>query len=480
MEQLTGLDAAFLYCETPTMHMHVCGLLVLDTSTMPNGYSFERIRSMLIERLSEVPAMRHRLATVPFNLGRPFWVDDSEFDLGRHLFHVDLAPPGGERRLADLVGTIASHPLDRNHPLWEVWVIEGVADGRLAIVVKMRHSTIDGVSGANLLGHFFDLQPEPPLRSKPEEFEAQDPPPPLELLGRILLQRLAEPLDIFTILPKTAFRLGSTIFRLARKADRRSPMAKPFMAPRTSFNASVTSERCVAFTDVSLDDVKAVKAAFGVTVNDVVTAIMGGALRCYLEDHDELPETSLIAAEPVSVHDQMGDSDGATQVSVMFATLATNVEDPVERLRIVAAANIKAKELYRLVGADILVQWAQHFWLNAFALGSRLYSGLHLADHHRVVYNLILSNVPGPPVPLYCAGARLVGIFPLGPITDGAGLNVTVLSDEDRVGFGIVSCPELVPHVWELADAIPGALAELVKEASSRTQILEPESGVVV
>ncbi len=479
MEQLGGLDAAFLYCETPTMHMHVCGLLILDTSTMPQRYSFERIRSMLIEHLSEVPAMHHKLAPVPFNLGRPFWVDDNEFDIERHIFRVHLPTPGGERSLADLVGKIASLPLDRARPLWEVWVIEGVGDERLAIVVKMHHSTIDGVSGANLLGHFFDLQPEPPPQSKTDDWKAQRQLVPLELLVRVLFQRLAEPAEIFMILPKTVFRLGSTVLRLARKADPRSPMAKPFTAPRTSFNATVTSERCVAFTDVPLGDVKAVKAAFGVTVNDVVTAVMGGALRRYLKDRDELPEASLIAAEPVSVHNQTSDSVGVTQLSVMFATLATNVEDPVERLRIIAAANIKAKEFHRLVGADILMQWAEHFWPNAFALGSRLYSDLHLADHHRVVHNLILSNVPGPPVPLYFAGARLVGIYPLGPITDGAGLNVTVLSDEDRVGFGIVSCPDLLPRVWEIADAIPGALAELVKEAS-RAQKLELPRKVLV
>ena len=208
------------------------------------------------------------------------------------------------------------------------------------------------------------------------------------------------------------------------------------------------------------------KDAFKVTVNDVVTAMVGGALRHYLEDRGELPDRSLLAATPVSVHDQTTERGGVTKLSVMFSTLATDEKDPAERLRAIASANTRAKEIQKMVGADTLMRWAEHFWLNAFALGARLYSTLHIADHHRVVHNLILSNVPGPPVPLYMAGARLVGLYPLGPITDGAGLNVTVLSEEDRVGFGFITCPDLVPRVWDLADAIPGALDELLEAAT--------------
>jgi WS/DGAT/MGAT family acyltransferase len=202
-----------------------------------------------------------------------------------------------------------------------------------------------------------------------------------------------------------------------------------------------------------------------VTVNDVVTAVVGGALRQYLEDLGELPDRTLLAAAPVSVHDQTSGHAGATKLSVMFSTLATDDKDPVERLRTIASANSRAKEIHKMVGADTFMRWAEHFWLNAFGLGARLYSTTHLADHHRVVHNLILSNVPGPPVAMYLAGARLVGLYPLGPITDGAGLNVTVVSDEDRVGFGIITCPDLVPRVWDLADAVPVALRELVQAA---------------
>jgi diacylglycerol O-acyltransferase len=466
MEQLGGLDATFLYCETPTMHLHVCGLLILDPSTMPSGYSYDRIRSMAYERLPKIPSVRQKLARAPFNLGRPFWVDDPDLDIDRHLHRVVLEPPGDERSLAHVVGDIASWSLRRDLPLWELWVIEGLADGRVAILVKMHHSTIDGVSGANMLGHLLDLEPEPSApSSSSDEWRARPPPSPFELLGRAVAARLAEPVELARLVPATAFRLATTLWRLGRQGDKATPTTMPFTAPRTLFNATITARRSVAFTDVALADIKKVKDAFGVTVNDVVTAVVGGSLRHYLEDRGELPERPLLAAAPVSVHDQTAERGGTTKVSVMFSTLATDEKDPLERLRTIASANKRAKEIHQMVGADTLMRWAEHFWLNAFSLGARLYSTLHVADHHRVVHNLILSNVPGPPVPLYMAGARLVGLYPLGPITDGAGLNVTVLSQEDRVGFGFITCPELVPQVWDLADAVPEALGELVEAA---------------
>ena len=469
MEQLGGLDAAFLYCETPTMHLHVCGLLLLDPSTILSGYSYEHVRSVLVERLPTIPSVRQRLAPAPFNLSRPFWIEDPHPDLDRHLHRVVLEAPGDDRELAALVGDIASRQLPRDRPLWDLWVIEGLAGGQVAVLVKMHHSTIDGVSGANIMGHLLDLEPAPAPRARTERHRTPPrSPPAVALLARGLATRLAAPWELARLVPDTAVRLATTLWRLERQVDRGGPVAKPFSAPRTSFNATVTARRSVAFTAIPLAEVKKVKEAFGVTVNDVVTAVVGGALRRYLEDRGELPERSLLAAAPVSIHDQSVERAGTTQVSVMFSTLATDEKDPAARLGAIASANARAKEIHKMVGADTLVRWAEHFWPNAFGLGARLYSSLHAADHHRVVHNLILSNIPGPPVPLYLGGARLVGFYPLGPITDGAGLNITVLSQEDRVGFGILTCPDLVPRVWDLADAISGALAELSDVAAHR------------
>jgi diacylglycerol O-acyltransferase / wax synthase len=342
-------------------------------------------------------------------------------------------------------------------------IIEGLPEDRIALLVKMHHSTVDGVTGANIIGDLFDLEPEVPEQPRIAPLPPSPAPNSLWLLEQALRARLFEPWQLARLVPATAVRIGEAAWRSLVRHEAGPSPTLPFTAPRTSFNAAVSDQRTVAFTDVTLSEVKAVKDALGVTVNDIVTAIVGAALRQYLADRRELPAHTLIAAEPVSVHGKSAAADGTTQVSVMFTSLGTDVEDPVERLHKVAEANRTAKEVHALVGADTILEWAQHFWPNAVGLGARLYSRLHLADHHPVVHNLILSNVPGPPMPLYLAGSRLVGIYPLGPVMDGAGLNVTALSQEDRIGFGIVACAQLVPDVWQIAEAIPQALTELAK-----------------
>jgi WS/DGAT/MGAT family acyltransferase len=250
-----------------------------------------------------------------------------------------------------------------------------------------------------------------------------------------------------------------------RRGGGAAGMPAPFRAPRTSFNATVTAHRTVAFTQVTLDDVKTIKNAFGVKVNDVVIAICSGALRSYLADRDELPDRSLIAAIPISVHDRSDGVEGTTKVSMMFSSLASDIDDPGERLRHIAETNEGAKEDHELVGANLLQNWAEHAAPNTFSLAARMYSSLRLADRHPVVHNLVISNVPGPPIPLYFNGAKLVALHPLGPVMDGAGLNVTVLSNMDAIGFGFIACRELMPKLWDLSDAIPAAVAELIEAA---------------
>jgi diacylglycerol O-acyltransferase / wax synthase len=477
MEQLGGLDAAFLYFETPTMHMHVCGLLVLDPSTMRGGYSFETVKKLMLERLPLMPPMRRKLAPVPFNLGRPYWIADADFDIDYHLRRIGLPSPGGDRELAELAGDIASRPLDRSRPLWEMWVIEGLANGHVAIFAKMHHSTIDGISGANMMVYLFDLEPAPsnPPASN-DDWRPERRPSELQMLGKGTLDTLARPFRIAGLLPSTVVRVGTLLWNTGRRRGSGINSATPFTAPRTSFNAAVTAHRTVAFTEVPLEEVKKVKEAFDVKVNDVITAVVSGALRGYLSRRHELPDKSLISAVPVSVHDEAADRQGATKISLMFSSLASDVADPVERLHVIARANAQAKEFHKMVGADTLMQWAEHAAPNTFSLAARLYSSLRFADRHPVVHNLIISNVPGPPVPLYMAGARLVGLYPLGPIMDGAGMNITVLSNEDRIGFGLIACRELVGDLWELADSLTDSLAELVKEADQAASEVRPDT----
>ena len=463
MEQMGGLDAAFLYFETPTMHMHVCGLIVLDPSTMPGGYSFAAVRDHIQSRGSRISGFRRTLAQVPLNLSRPYWVEYADFDIDYHVRRFAVPSPGGPKELAEIVGDIASRPLDRSRPLWEMHVVEGLVDGNVALVAKVHHATVDGVSGSNLLYHLFDLEPEPTSPSTPADpWEPERKPSDLGLLTRGVVDVVKRPLGVAKLTPSTLLRVGNILWSSRRNGGR---SATPFTAPRTSFNATLTPHRTVAYTNVKLDDVKRVKTAFDVKVNDVVTAVVGGALRRYLADRDELPERPLIAAVPVSVHAQTADRQGTTKVSFMFSDLGTELEDPVERLRTIAAANASAKEINSMVGANTLMEWADYAAPNTFSLAARLYSSLRFAERHPVVHNLVLSNVPGPPFPLYLRGARLLGLYPLGPIMDGAGLNATVLSHEDRIGFGFIACRELMPQLWDLADAVADALQELVVAA---------------
>jgi len=273
---------------------------------------------------------------------------------------------------------------------------------------------------------------------------------------------VSRPIGVAKLIPGTLVGAGKL---LLTRRNRGGGMPAPFTAPRTSFNATLTPHRIVSFVNVALDDVKTIKNAFGVKVNDVVIAVASTALRKYLEARGELPERSLIAAIPVSVHDRTEDKEGTTKVSFMFSSLASDVDDPAERLLAIAETNEGAKKDHDLVGASFLQDWAEHAAPNTFSLAARVYSSMRLSERHPVVHNLIISNVPGPPIPLYFNGAKLVGLYPLGPIMDGAGLNLTVLSNMDSVGFGFISCRELMPDLWDLAEAVPDALADLVAAA---------------
>ncbi|MFY9588940.1 MAG: wax ester/triacylglycerol synthase family O-acyltransferase [Actinomycetota bacterium] len=465
MERLSGIDAAFLYFETPNMHMHVVATIVFDPSTTPGGYSFDKVKAMIESRLHLAKPLRRKLAPTPFNLHHPVWVEDEDFDLDYHVRRIGCPSPGSEEQLAEIAADIASRPLDRARPLWEVWIVEGLENGHTAAVAKMHHCTIDGVSGANMMVHFFDLEPEGTDRPEPpEDWHAEHRPSDLELLGRALLAKTQRPWQWITVVPKTL--VAVTNFILAKRRTGIG-MPAPLRAPRTSFNVTITPHRKIAFTHLPLDDVKAVKRAFGTTVNDVVLAICAGALRRYLEARQEMPDKSLIAVVPVSVRVDAENDEGSNRVSAMFSSLATDIDDPVERLAQIHEANKGAKEEHKAIGADMLTQWGELAAPTTFSLAARVYAGLRLAERHPVVHNLVISNVPGPNFPLYFAGSKLVAMYPLGPIFDGAALNITVVSYMDQLFVGLIGCREVV-DLWAIAGHIPEAFAELSKAAVAR------------
>ena len=468
MERLSGLDAAFLYLETPSNHMHVCATMVLDPSTVPDGYSFDKFKEMIRGRLHLVKQFRRRLVTVPFQMHHPIWIEDPDFDLDNHVRRLAAPAPGGERELAEIAGEVASRPLDRSRPLWEMWIVEGLENDAVGVVAKMHHSTIDGVSGANMMVHLFDMErdaapPEPPE----EEWQPEHKPSDFELVGYAMQSRAKRPLQVLGVIPPT-IRSVVNVAR-GRIGGGTSQAGTPFTAPNTSFNGAITPYRKVAFSNVPLDEVKMVKNAFGTTVNDVVLALCSGALRRYLEAHGQHLDKPLMATCPVSVR---GDDDskqmGSNQVSAMFTSLASDIDDPVERLLAIHESTKDAKEEHKAVGADTLVNLGEFAAPNLFGLAARLYSNMKLADRHRPVHNLVISNVPGPPFPLYFGGARLVAMNPLGPIFEGTGINITVLSYLDLMGFGFMADRELVPDVWDLAAGVNEALEELKKAADAK------------
>ncbi|MBV8950562.1 MAG: wax ester/triacylglycerol synthase family O-acyltransferase, partial [Actinobacteria bacterium] len=270
MKRLSGMDAAFLYIETPSMHMHVVGTLVLDPSTMPGGYSFDAFRELLRSRLHLLPPFRRRLVPVPFNLGHPFWIEDPDFDLDAHLVRVAAPAPGGMRELAEIVGSIASRPLDRSRPLWEMWVVEGLEHGFVGVVAKLHHSSIDGVSGADLMVNLFDLTPETAPMEPEAEWKPEQPPSTLRLMGEAAAYQMRQPMGVATTVWKTGQGLLRT--RLQRRQEPESDAPPRAGAPSTPFNAAITPHRSVAYGRVSLDDVKVAKNATGTKVNDIVLA----------------------------------------------------------------------------------------------------------------------------------------------------------------------------------------------------------------
>ncbi|WP_319446352.1 MULTISPECIES: wax ester/triacylglycerol synthase family O-acyltransferase [unclassified Mycobacterium] len=459
MQRLSGLDASFLYLETASQPLHVCSILEIDTSTIPGGYTFATLRDALGVRIKAMPEFREKLADNRLNLDHPVWVEDKDFDVDRHLHRIGLPSPGGRAELAEICGHIASLNLDRSRPLWEMWVIEGVAGtdahdgGRLAVMTKVHHAGVDGVTGANLMSQLCTTEADAP---PPDPVDGVGGGSNLEIAVSGAVKFVTRPLKLANVLPSTL----STVVDTVKRARSGLSMAAPFAAPKTAFNATVTGHRNVAFAQLDLEDIKTVKNHFGVKVNDVVMALVSGVLRRFLLDRDELPDSSLVAMVPVSVHDK-SDRPGRNQVSGMFSKLNTNVEDPAARLKAIADANSVAKQHSAAIGATLLQDWSQFAAPAVFGVAMRVYARSSLTSA-LPVHNLVVSNVPGPQIPLYFLGAEVKAMYPLGPIFHGSGLNITVMSLSGTLDVGLISCPELLPDLWDMADDFRVALDELL------------------
>lgn len=459
MQRLSGLDASFLYLETAAQPLHVCSILELDTASMPGGYTFDRLREALSLRIKAMPEFREKLADSRFNLDHPVWVEDKDFDVDRHLHRIGLPSPGGRNELGEICGHIASLPLDRARPLWEMWVIENVAGtdaqngGRIAVMTKVHHAGVDGVTGANLMSKLCTTEPDAP---PPDPVDGAGDASSLEIAVSGAVRFAGRPLQLANMVPSTLSSVVDTV----KRARSGLTMAAPFAAPQTPFNANVTGHRNVAFAQLDLDEIKTVKNHFGVKLNDVVMALVSGVLRKFLLDREELPENTLVAMVPVSVHGK-SDRPGRNQVSGMFSKLETSIEDPAERLEVIAEGNSVAKEHSSGISATLLQDWSQFAAPAVFGVAMRVYASSRLSGA-RPVHNLVVSNVPGPQMPLFMLGCEVEAMYPLGPIFHGSALNITVMSLNGKLDVGIVSCPELLPDLWNMADDFQPALDELL------------------
>ena len=488
MKQLSGLDNSFLVMEAGGQLGHVGSLSLFAAATLSGVPFIDALRRTIESRLHLLPPYRRRLVEVPLDLDRPYWIEDPDFDLDFHIRHIAVPPPGDDQVLSELVSRIHSRPLDRARPLWEMYVIEGIANGRVGLYTKIHHCTIDGVSGAEMMQVLLDRDASGDAVPAPERRWRPDPIPGAGfMLARGVMGLLLQPGRVARIGYRTARGLWESNEALGAVARTlgldRLPLAGGLLrrrgpevdadpipqtpAPRTPFNRAITPHRRFAFFSLPLDAFRHVKRAFDTTLNDVVMAVSGSALRRYLEAAGALPEDPLVAMVPVSVRDPKQRREYSNRVTSVLAELATDETDPVARLGRIHEAMQAAKRMQRAVPATLLTDWTEVATPALLAQAARIAARTKIMNRLNPPFNVIISNVPGPREALYCGGARMETYYPVSAVADGQGLNITVMSYRDHLDFGLIACRELVPDVWRFRDLFGEALEELVK-ASER------------
>jgi WS/DGAT/MGAT family acyltransferase len=459
--------------ETRSVFGHVGSVCILDPSTANGKFTLDHLTNAIAERLPLVPLFRRRLVEVPLGLDKAYWIDDPDFDVEFHVRELALPKPGSDRQLSEQVARLHARPLDRRRPLWELYLISGLPRGKVAIYNKIHHAAVDGVSGGDILSALLDLTPEGrPKPERPEPYVGEQPPSWWSLLARSAQSALRQPAKAFNVasdlVRSTPAIAGAVKGPLAQllpgRSDDDDGLLLPgvrLRAPRTPFNANITPHRRWAFTDLPLLEVKSIRAATGLTVNDVVMALCAGALRRWLLDHDALPASALVAAVPISVRTESQQGALGNQLSMMLAGLPTHLDSPADRLAAVHLAMGVAKEQHDAIPASLLADVSE-FALPVLANQAwRLSARLRLFERVSP-FNLIISNVPGPNVPLYLGGAHLLAYYPVSAITDGQGLNITVMSYCGTMYFGLVACRELMPDLDVLAGYLRTELDEML------------------
>jgi len=466
MKKLTGLDASFLYLETDKAPMHVGGLLILDAAGASPPSTFEALREFMASRLHVAPVFRQRLIEDPFKITGPQWIRDSAFDLDHHVERTTLPEPGGWKELFALMAWELSQPLDRRRPLWGVTYVEGLEEvegmpaGSVGLITKMHHAAIDGMSGAEIMGALFDLTPEPRVIPEKEAWEPEEAPPRSRFLKQAGRSVRAIPKDLGVTVGNTVKGLAKAGVAWGIKRTPRPPGL--FSAPRTRLNAPVSKDKVWTGVRFPLSRIKAVKSAVeGTTVNDVVLTVCSGALRRYLREKNELPDEPLVAMAPISVRGQSEKADLGNRVSAMLVSLATDIEEPKERLQAIHKSARGSKVYHQAVGAETLTDYTRIIPFNVAGLAARAYTGANISKLHKPLFNVVITNVPGPQVPLYMAGAKLLTHIGAAPVYDGIGLTIVVFSYAGTLSIGALSCREMMPDMEHFRELLEEALEDL-------------------
>lgn len=451
MQQLSPQDASFVYMESSETPMQIGGLYLYDPSTAPDGEPTETdFLQFYDERLHKAPMLRQKLVRVPFDADYPYWIEDASFDLEYHIRRIALPKPADWETLHTIAARIFARPLDMTRPLWEVYVIEGldnldnIPKGAYAILTKMHHAIVDGASGMQMIQLLHDLDPEPAKVEPPTKpWRGELPPNDYELMMRSSVNHALNPWRFAQTLTK---QLKTAPTDIRNALDSLTGLSKTgFSAiPRTRFNGKVTPQRVVGSIDLDLKQIRQMrKSVKGATVNDAVLCICGGGVGRYLSAKNELDGDSLIAMAPVNLRGSAESADGGNQVSALFVPIGTQISDPIERLASITKATSASKAVNNAIGARAMTDYSKFVPAFTAAMGARLMSSM--ADQAQPAFNLSITNVPGPQVPLYSMGSKLITSSGLGPISQGMGLIMPITSYSGLLNIAFTACRSMIP-----------------------------------
>jgi diacylglycerol O-acyltransferase / wax synthase len=480
------MDSSFVAMESPNSPMHIGSLLIYNPETAPGGFvRFKDILEFFRSRMQLSKTMRQRLVRVPFDLDYPYWVEDPNFDLEYHLRHVALPKPGDWRQLCIQTARIHARPLDLSRPPWEFTVVEGLDNvpgyppGCFAFVTKVHHAAIDGMSGIDLMEALNTLEPHTPPPNKPDTWKPEKIPSPVELLGKSYINGLINPLKQAKVAAQTVPGIANAIKGLIASDFK---VTSDYVPPRTRFNKSISPHRVVEGQRFPLKDVKAIRALapdLKPKVNDVALAIIGGALNKYLTAKNDLPKSTLTAMAPISVRSSDEKSDMGNQVSAMIAPLGTHIEDPAERLKYVFGRTSNSKAMTNAIGARTMTEVSKVNPLLYMALGAQLFNRVSIAHRLAMPFNTVVTNVPGPPIPIYSAGARLESMaLSLICLTDGLGLAHVVQSYRDEAYISFTACRDIMPDPEFYSQCLKESFDEMLaaSKVAAAAAAEEPEA----